>query len=127
MMTKMVEVTQEDANNYSRILALLGMEEEGEPVAEIETLLALREKVYRLLDEHTLCGCVETRIRFLLAEHERATKATAVLRELLALKAIKDGLPEDPGRWSNDEAASNLDYWRRNGLVWAAARNALDA
>ena len=37
-MTKMVEVTQEDANNYCRVLAALGMEEEGDPVAEIERL-----------------------------------------------------------------------------------------
>ena len=37
-MTKMVEVTQEDANNYCRVLTALGMEEEGDPVAEIERL-----------------------------------------------------------------------------------------
>ena len=37
-MTKMVEVTQEDANNYCRVLAALGMEEEGDPVAEIESM-----------------------------------------------------------------------------------------
>lgn len=39
-MTKMVEVTQEDANNYCRVLTALGMEEEGDPVAEIERLRA---------------------------------------------------------------------------------------
>ena len=48
-MTKMVEVTQEDANNYCRVLAALGMEEEGDPVAEIERLktelLCAREDV----------------------------------------------------------------------------------
>jgi hypothetical protein len=33
-------VTQEDANNYCRILSLLGMEEEGDPVAEVERLLS---------------------------------------------------------------------------------------
>ena len=37
-MNKMVEVTQEDANNYCRVLTALGMEEEGDPVAEIERL-----------------------------------------------------------------------------------------
>ena len=37
-MTKMVEVTQEDANNYCRVLAALCMEEEGDPVAEIERM-----------------------------------------------------------------------------------------
>ena len=74
-MKEMVKVTQEDANNYCRVLAALDMEEEGDPVAEIETLMALREKVYRVLDEHTLCGDVETRIRFLLAERERLLAA----------------------------------------------------
>jgi hypothetical protein len=39
-MTAMVEVTQEDANNYCRVLAALGLEEEGDPVAEIERLRA---------------------------------------------------------------------------------------
>ena len=39
-MTKMVEVTQEDANNYCRVLTALGMEEEGDPVAKIESLMS---------------------------------------------------------------------------------------
>lgn len=43
-MNKMVEVTQEDANNYSRILTLLGMEEEGDPVSDIEALKADAEQ-----------------------------------------------------------------------------------
>jgi hypothetical protein len=34
----MVEVTQEDANNYCRVLTALGMEEEGDPADEIERL-----------------------------------------------------------------------------------------
>lgn len=33
-----VEMVQLAANNYSRILAVLGMEEEGDPVAKIEQL-----------------------------------------------------------------------------------------
>lgn len=37
-MTAMVEVTREDANNYSLVLKALGMEEEGDPVAAIEML-----------------------------------------------------------------------------------------
>lgn len=37
-MTHSVRVTKEDANNYSRILTLLGMEEEGDPVVEVERL-----------------------------------------------------------------------------------------
>lgn len=44
-MTKMVEVTQEDANNYCRVLTALGMEEEGDPADEIERL---QSEVYRL-------------------------------------------------------------------------------
>jgi hypothetical protein len=39
-MTAMVEVTKEDANNYCRVLAALGLEEEGDPVAAIERLKA---------------------------------------------------------------------------------------
>lgn len=39
-MATMIEVTQEDANNYCRVLAALGMEEEGDPVAAIERLKA---------------------------------------------------------------------------------------
>lgn len=37
-MTAMVEVTQEDANNYCLVLKALGMEEEGDPVSAIEML-----------------------------------------------------------------------------------------
>lgn len=37
-MTVMVEVTQEDANNYCEVLRALGMEEAGDPVAGIEML-----------------------------------------------------------------------------------------
>ena len=36
----MVSVKKVDANNYCRILAALGMEEEGDPVAEVQNLLA---------------------------------------------------------------------------------------
>ena len=39
-MTTMIEVTQEDANNYCRVLTALGLEEEGDPVAAIERLKA---------------------------------------------------------------------------------------
>lgn len=40
----MVSVCREDANNYCRILTLLGMEEEGDPVAEIERLVAAGDR-----------------------------------------------------------------------------------
>lgn len=36
----MIEVTQEDGNNYCSILRALGMEEEGDPVAEVKRLVA---------------------------------------------------------------------------------------
>lgn len=39
----MVSVVAEDANNYCRILTALGMEEEGDPVTEVERLVALSE------------------------------------------------------------------------------------
>jgi len=37
---EMVSVTKTDANNYCRILSLLGMEEEGDPVAWVESTLS---------------------------------------------------------------------------------------
>ena len=37
-MQKMIEVPATEANNYSRILTLLGMEEEGDPVEEVDRL-----------------------------------------------------------------------------------------
>lgn len=37
-MSEMTEVTKHDANNYCLVLRALGMEEEGDPVAEIERL-----------------------------------------------------------------------------------------
>jgi hypothetical protein len=37
----LVQVAKEDANNYSLILTALGMEEEGDPVAEVKRLIAL--------------------------------------------------------------------------------------
>ena len=39
----MVSVTKEDANNYCRIVTLLGMEEEGSPVDGVEYLISLRD------------------------------------------------------------------------------------
>lgn len=39
----MVLVTKEDAENYCRVLTLLGMEEEGSPTEEVERLLSLHE------------------------------------------------------------------------------------
>ncbi|WP_304349987.1 hypothetical protein [Comamonas testosteroni] len=41
----MVSVKQVDANNYCRILAALGMEEDGDPVAKVRDLLAPAEAV----------------------------------------------------------------------------------
>ena len=37
-LTDQVLVMREDANNYCRILRILGMEEEGDPVAEVKRL-----------------------------------------------------------------------------------------
>lgn len=46
-MTKMVEVTQEDANNYCRVLTALGLEDGGDPVTEIAKLKAEAAKSER--------------------------------------------------------------------------------
>ena len=40
-MSEMIEVAKHDANNYCRVLQALGMEEEGDPVAEINRLVAI--------------------------------------------------------------------------------------
>lgn len=37
--TRMIEVPSRDADNYSRILTLLGMEEEGDPLEEVERMM----------------------------------------------------------------------------------------
>lgn len=46
-MQKMIEVPATEANNYSRILTLLGMEEEGDPVAEIERMKIEIERLHK--------------------------------------------------------------------------------
>ena len=58
-MTHSVRVTKEDANNYSRILTLLGMEEEGDPVEGVrqlqlalETLRSDHGVAWLLVDQH---------------------------------------------------------------------------
>lgn len=52
---KAAAVTKQDASSYCRILTLLGMEEEGDPVAEVERLKSDRSaqvaEVMRLVDE----------------------------------------------------------------------------
>ena len=61
--SKMVEVTQEDANKYCEVLQALGMEEEGDPAQEI---LMRREKEVKAL------GQVET-----LKQHLRSVLEVA--------------------------------------------------
>ena len=48
----MIEVTKEDANKYCLVLRALGMEEEGDPVAEIERLKAQATKSERRAIEY---------------------------------------------------------------------------
>ena len=50
-MTAMIEVTQEDGENYCRILSVLGMEEEGDPVAEVERMDKELDIVHEALTE----------------------------------------------------------------------------
>jgi len=57
-MQKMIEVSATEANNYSRILTLLGMDEEGDPVAEITHLKEAMEEATEILD--TYIGNVQT-------------------------------------------------------------------
>lgn len=46
---KLVEVKAEDANNYCRILTLLEMEEEGDPVVTIENLVRIADGLFGAL------------------------------------------------------------------------------
>lgn len=56
---KMVEVTQEDANNYCEVLRALGMEEEGDPVAEVKRMDEELNIVHEALTElYNLDACV---------------------------------------------------------------------
>lgn len=58
-MTVMVEVTQEDANNYCEVLRALGMEEEGDPVAEVKRMDAELDIVHEALTElYNIDACV---------------------------------------------------------------------
>lgn len=50
----LLEVPAEEANNYSRILAILGMEEEGDPVAEVRRLAAAEAEQQRAIDSALL-------------------------------------------------------------------------
>ena len=58
-MSEMIEVNKHDANNYCLVLRALGMEEEGDPVAEIERLgaelqQAREERTALLVNEQNL-------------------------------------------------------------------------
>lgn len=50
MTEKKIELPAAEANNYSRILALLGMEEEGDPVAEVARLKESMTEAVEILD-----------------------------------------------------------------------------
>jgi hypothetical protein len=51
-MSEMIEVTKHDANNYCLVLRALGMEEEGDPVAEIERLKAENAELRKDADRY---------------------------------------------------------------------------
>ena len=71
----MVSVKKEDANNYCRILAALGMEEEGDPVAVVQKLLtAAAAPVARSIPDEYYCA---------LAYAEKALAAIANRQELV--------------------------------------------
>ena len=82
-MTNEVTVLRDDANAYCRILTLLGMEEEGDPVAEVASLLAdieanagLRAKVAQQ------AALVEKCMAAMNENADRAEKAEARLAAL---------------------------------------------
>lgn len=81
-MTKMVEVTQADANNYCRVLTALGMEEEGDPVAELERLRA------RLADALFVLGMVDKNNRIDAGEKGKAWSGRFVADEVRKVLAL---------------------------------------
>ena len=120
-MTNEVTVLRDDANAYCRILTLLGMEEEGDPVAEVASLLAdieanagLRAKVAQQ------AALVEKCMAAMNENADRGEKAEARLAAL-------EGQPHcatlhDDGYWTwNGTPPHKSSYagWRMN--VFAAA------
>jgi DNA repair exonuclease SbcCD ATPase subunit len=72
----------EERNNYSRILTALGMEEEGDPVAEVEALMQERDQLH---------------------------EARAELTRLTTLRPIKTRKPEDAALFW--EKSRNGQHW----------------
>jgi hypothetical protein len=63
----MIEVTKTDANNYCLVLRALGMEEDGDPVAEIERLKAVSKQpstinIIPRMDDSLICRLLNVRI-----------------------------------------------------------------
>ena len=94
----MVSVARHDANNYCRILSALGMEEEGDPVAEVERLVAAQPSVPDFTEDLSkMCRRLILDVRALV--DEEGPKAARLSRANQALKWLQShGLAGSPLR-----------------------------
>lgn len=74
------ENLEKEGNRYFRILELLGMEEEGDPVARVEQLLAENERLRKAAEDYLAFmdrdedDCLEELIKF-INQHTSALRA----------------------------------------------------
>ena len=83
-MTAMVEVTQEDANNYCSVLKALGMEEEGNPVAAIEMLREAEKTVMRMSEALQTIAAMQDQTYYKVNPKETAKDAHLIAVGALA-------------------------------------------
>lgn len=114
----MVSVTQTDANNYCRILAALGMEEEGDPVAEVERLKRTLEAY------QSAYPAVRDQASELASALARTSTGDAATTDMLVQQAIGyvDKIVSAPRRDCADPRAGQ--YGRRNYTLKDAREHA---
>jgi hypothetical protein len=101
-------VAQEDGNNYCLILTALGMEEEGDPVAEVKRLIELSERP-NIDPTVTACGVFYLLISIMGSDNGTWFDYTSEDR-LKAVPAIIDML--NAGYFTGDPEALEGDFWQ---------------
>lgn len=133
----MVSVKTVDANNYCRILAALGMEEEGDPVAEVQNLLAAAAAPVTQT-EATWCEYIAGMIGCYLKEPDESPRVKAIAgiieRRLWALPSPKPMARAEKSdsfeAWAKAEGGPfalhncgpyNRDAMKLAGMAWHAS------
>jgi len=99
---ELVECSREDANNYSKILSAIGMEEEGDPVGEVASMKSQLDACCQYLKEgETPAECL-ARNRMDIGR---------LMGFLATEKAARDTLQEDAARYR----------WLRMNRLWLKA------